>query len=252
MTLGTVGCGLLLLIPVALIIPEAPVTCSGWLWSMGAGIFDAVGILLLYMAMTSGRLSLAAPVSALTSAALPVIFGMLTQGIPDPNIIAGLLLALAAVWLVFQNIETELNAKTTLSDLYLPLLSGVCLGMFLILMRTASPTAIVWPMIAVRCGGVAALLVLFRVPRLLAEKPLVLPWHPIALTSLLDVGGNGCYILAGQTGRMDVAAVLSSLYPGATVFMAWLLLKEKLSRQQFAGILVALAAIMLLVSQSQA
>lgn len=247
MTLGTVGCGLLLLIPVALIIPEAPVTCSGWLWSMGAGIFDAVGILLLYMAMTSGRLSLAAPVSALTSAALPVIFGMLTQGIPAPNIIAGLLLALVAVWLVSQNIEAERNSKTTLSDLYLPLLSGVCLGMFLILMRIASLTAIVWPMIAVRCGGVAALLVLLMVPGRLAQKSLILPWRPIILTSLLDVGGNSFYILAGQSGRLDVAAVLSSLFPGATVFLAWLMLKESLSRLQFAGILAALVAIVLLI-----
>ena len=59
-------------------------------------------------------------------------------------------------------------------------------------------------------------------------------------------GGNGCFILAGQTGRIDVAAVLSSLYPGATVFMAWLLLKETISRIQLAGIMTALGAIALL------
>ena len=246
MTLGMVGCGLLLLLPAAIILQEAPISRASWLWSMLAGTFDASGILLLYMAMTSGRLSLAAPVSALTSAALPVVFGMVTQGVPEPNIIAGLILALAAVWLVSRSEETGLNVRIRLSDLQLPLLSGICLGMFLILMHTGSHTALLWPMIAVRCGGVATLLVLCAAFKSRAQRSAALPWRLIVLTALLDVSGNGFYILAGQAGRMDVAAVLSSLFPGTTVFMAWLLLKERISRPQFTGILVALGAIVLL------
>jgi len=253
MTIGTVGCGLLLLLPAVLLRQEAPMAWSGWLVCMLAGAVDAIGILLLYLSMSSGRISLAAPVSALMSAALPVVFGMLTQGVPPVKIIAGLVLALAAVWLVFQNAETAAAAPLRFADLRLPLLSGTCLGLFLILMHTGSAEGLLWPMIAVRCGGVAALLLLsaaFKSPRM--HGPAALPWLLIALNALLDVGGNGCYILAGQTGRMDVAAVLSSLYPGATVFMAWLLLKEKLSRLQFAGVVVALVAILLLTSQPQA
>lgn len=246
MTLGMVGCGLLLLLPVAIIVQEAPITWSGWLWSMLAGTFDAVGILLLYMAMTSGRLSLAAPVSALTSAALPVLFGMVTQGVPEPKIISGLFLALAAVWLVSQSEETAHDVRIRFSDLYLPLLSGLCLGMFLVLMHTGSSKAMFWPMIAVRCGGVVTLLALFVLLKHQDRRTAAFPWRLIALTSLLDVVGNGFYILAGQAGRMDVAAVLSSLFPGTTVFMAWLLLKENISRLQLAGILVALGAIALL------
>ncbi len=45
---------------------------------------------------------------------------------------------------------------------------------------------------------------------------------------------------------MDVSAVLSSLYPGMTVFLAWLILKEKLQSTQWVGILLALFAIILM------
>lgn len=252
MTIGTVACGLLLLLPMVIIRQEIPIAWSGWLICMLAGVVDAVGILLLYLSMTSGRISLAAPVSALTTAALPVVFGMLTMGVPQVRIVAGLALALAAVWLLFQSAESAATAPLRFSDLRLPLLSGTCLGLFLILMHTGSTTGLLWPMIAVRCGGVVGLILLAVAFKSRIQMTAELPWRLIALNALLDVGGNGCYILAGQTGRMDVAAVLSSLYPGATVFMAWLLLKEKLSRLQFAGVLVALVAILLLTCQSQA
>ncbi len=245
MTLGTVGSGLLVLLPAALIMQEASLSWNGWLWSMLAGTFDSVGILLLYMSMTSGRMSLAAPVSALTSAALPVAFGMVTLGIPELPVLAGLILALASVWLVSRGEETGQHGRIRFTDLYLPLLSGTCLGAFLILMHTNSHTAMFWPMVAVRCGGVVTLLCLFTAFRFRVQKTTAFPWRLIVLTGLLDVGGNISYILAGQMGRMDVAAVLSSLFPGTTVFLAWLILKEQISRLQLAGILLALGAIVL-------
>lgn len=247
MTLGTVGGGLLLLIPALLVIQETQITTAGWLWSMAAGGFDTLGLLLLYMAMTSGRLSLAAPVSALTSASIPVVFGMATQGIPSGTIIAGLMLSLAAIWLLSHTSETEQDTKTTLSDLYVPLLAGACYGIFLVLMRVASPTAMVWPMIAVRCGGVALLILVFAASARQRQKPISFPsLRPVVLTSMLDVGGNSFYILAGQYGRLDVTAVLSCLFPAATVFLAWLLLKETISKRHLTGILSAFIALVLL------
>ena len=71
-------------------------------------------------------------------------------------------------------------------------------------------------------------------------------WTVVLLNGMLDLGGNYFYILALQAGRLDISAILSSLYPGATVILAWLILKERISRLQLAGIILALGAIALL------
>ena len=76
--------------------------------------------------------------------------------------------------------------------------------------------------------------------------PAAASWPFLVLNGILDVTGNGFYVLAGQAGRMDIAAVLASLYPASTVLLAWLTLHEKISRPQFIGILTALAAIILM------
>jgi len=80
------------------------------------------------------------------------------------------------------------------------------------------------------------------------REPLGVPrsaWSLVLINATLDLAGNFFYILASKAGRLDIAAVLSSLYPGATVVLAWLLLKEHISRWQVVGIVLALGAIVL-------
>jgi len=63
---------------------------------------------------------------------------------------------------------------------------------------------------------------------------------------VMEVGGNAFYALAARAGRLDVAAVISSLYPAGTIWLAWLILKERFTRLQSVGIVAALAAIVLI------
>jgi uncharacterized membrane protein len=68
------------------------------------------------------------------------------------------------------------------------------------------------------------------------------------LTGLLDAGGNAFYFAATRFTRVDVAAVLSSLYSAVTVIMAWLIVKEEISLVQWAGVgLCALAVVLIAI-----
>lgn len=68
----------------------------------------------------------------------------------------------------------------------------------------------------------------------------------IVLSGLLDGIANVCFVIANQSGRLDIAAVLSSLYPAMTILLARFFLKERLSRIQLSGIFAAVVAIALI------
>lgn len=236
--------GFLLLLVAFLIFPESfPGTRVFWVSIIG-GILGTVGLLILYYSLAKGQMSIAAPVSALFAAILPVVVGSITEGLPRPIQLVGFVLALAAVWLISQG-DGDIHI-TRLSELRLPILAGLGFGGYFIFMHNAThdTTTVLWPMITSRVAGTLLMLIFVLARR----EPLAVPraaWGVVLINATLDLAGNFFYILASRAGRLDIAAVLSSLYPGATVILAWLLLKEHISRRQIVGILLALGAIAL-------
>jgi uncharacterized membrane protein len=235
--------GLLLLIVLKLFIPEPVPPVQVWLVSGLASLLGTAGIILLYFALAQGQMSIAAPVSALMAAIIPVVFSGFTEGPPGPVTAVGFVFALASIWLISQ--DEKATHLQRLSDLRLPLLAGVGFGLYFVLLHSSTQEYTLWPLIAARLASIPVLVVYGLVTRqaVLPRRPL---WPLVSLGGILDIGGNAFYVLAGQVGRLDIAAVLGSLYPASTVLLAGLLLKERLTRVQVVGILAALLAIILL------
>ena len=237
--------GLFFLLVMLAVAREPLPVWPAWAWSLSAGAIGSVGLLLLFRALADGQMSIAAPVSALLGAVMPVVASILTEGLPGVEKYVGFGLALVAIWLISQGEGHQKKLHLHLADLRLPLLAGVCFGAYFILMHQGSRTATIWPMVFGRSAG-SILLFCFAA----ANRQLQWPGRKVAplvfLNAAGDIAGNTFYILAGQVGRLDVAAVLGSLYPGTTVLLAGLLLHERLNRSQWIGILAALAAIVLM------
>ena len=230
-----------LLLITVFVVGEPVPPLRDWLWGGASGLAGAIGLLLLYRSLAEGRMSVAAPVSALLAATLPVIVGIFLDGNPGAWVLFGFILALAAVWLVSGGEGLAIR----FDELRQPAIAGIAFGAFFIFIERASQTALLWPLIAVRIVSVSTMLgyaLLTRQDWIPKRESIV----PLLLSSLLDTFGNAFYALSARTGRLDVAAVLGALYPGATVLLAWVFLKEKISRVQTIGILLALGAIILL------
>ncbi|MBV6401087.1 MAG: hypothetical protein CNIPEHKO_01384 [Anaerolineales bacterium] len=236
--------GLLIVIALLAFYPESFPSTKVALYSFISGILGSFGLLVLYYSLSIGQMSIAAPVSALFAALLPVMYGAFTEGLPSAIQFIGFALALAAVWLISQGDGGFHIGK--LSDLKFPILAGVGFGCYFIFIHNAvsDPDALLWPMILSRLAGTLLVFAIVLARRESFPVPRE-AWGVVGINATLDLGGNLFFILASKAGRLDISAVLSSLYPGATVILAWLILKEHISRNQVIGIALAFAAIYL-------
>ena len=208
-----------------------------------AGVFGVLGLMALYEGLSRGRMGIVAPISAIVTALIPIGFAFFNEGLPRVPQILGLALALSSVWLLSFSRSEEKKHRFT--EFTLPLLSGIGFGLFFILIDTASHTSILWPLVGTRCVSLLMMSILFvssssaRIPQR-SQLPFILA------AGICDVLGNMFFALATNMGRLDISAMLSSLFPAATVTLAWLFLKEKLNRHQWCGVVVALAALFLI------
>jgi drug/metabolite transporter (DMT)-like permease len=240
--------GLIPFTAIALLINEK--LPPAWEMFLGAGssLLGLTGLLILYRALADGQMTIAAPVSALFAALVPVIFGFFTLGAPPATTLLGFGLAFLAVWFISQTESTNwrapLQGLRNLADLRLPLLSGLFFGLYFIILHRATLNAFFWPLAAARFAGLVA----FGLYALIARQPAMPPrdlWGFCIINGIIDIAGNAFYILSAQTGRIDVAAVLGALYPSSTVLLAWMILKEKISWVQTFGVALAFVAIVL-------
>ena len=241
LTVGAVS-GLAIPLFLALLLGEPIPSPTDILWSALAGVAAAVGVASLYYALAVASSAIVAPTAAVIGATVPVLFGSLFEGLPQVAQLLGFLAGLLGIWLV-----TRTASSTGLGDrqgLGSAITAGIGFGGYFVLIGQVRPGAVFAPVIVAK---IVALLLGLAVLTMRRERLPSLRSIPIALLAgILDAGGNIFYLLAQHSARLDVAAVLSSMYPAFTVILAYFVLGERISAAQWAGVMLCIVAISLI------
>jgi drug/metabolite transporter (DMT)-like permease len=230
-------------------------------WALLAGVTGALALACFYIALARGSMGASAAVSGLLAAAIPAAVSMLGEGFPGTGRLFGFLIAGLAIWMVAAAPTgvLEAPAPNTPNTMGLAIVAGAGFGIYFVALKMAGSAGLVWPMATARVGslGVCSLLLLAISIRsrtsaraqTLAQGRLCRGAVLWALCgAVLDTSGNTLFLAATRAGRLDVAAVLASLYPASTILLAAWVLKERFSRRQALGMAIAAAAVVMITA----
>ncbi|MGD0181985.1 MAG: DMT family transporter [Terriglobales bacterium] len=229
--------GLLLMAAIALASHAPFPSRSAVAWALLGGLSGGGALAIFYRALATGRMGLTAPVAAVLGAAIPTAFGMFREGLPQATQVAGFVMAATGIWLISRT-EDESSPE----GIGMAALAGIGFAGFYLCIRQAGDGSAFW----IAATSKVASFVLTGLIVLIGRSARDIDRRGIALGILagcLDVIGSVLFIRASQTGRLDAAVVLSSLYPAVTVLLARFILKEHFTRWKALGMVAALLAV---------
>ena len=218
------------LLAIVLFVEQKPISLTSTLWAAAAGLVGTIGLTALYTGLARGHTAVIAPGSGVLSAAIPVVITALFGGLPGASQLAGFVIAGVGIWLASSVGHAGLDRE----GLWLTLVSGVGFGLYFLIIPLARETGVVFlPLLIGRLVMLTVTMMILVRSGQRVPHPRLAPTAP--LSGILDMTGSVLYLLAQQYLRVDVAAVLASLYPAATLLLSATLLRERLSRLQWVG-----------------
>jgi drug/metabolite transporter (DMT)-like permease len=233
------GLGLLLL---ALVLPwfGGRPASGDFVWGAVCGVAGAAAIALLYRGLATGTMGVVSPLSAVLGAAIPMLYGIAVHAERPPLLAyAGIAAALLAVVCVSAAGDAERGKAR--SGVLEGVLAGIAFGAFFIALAQTRAAAGLYPLLAARISSVVLLALGGLAFGGIANVRIARPALPLVLAcGTLDMSANILYVIAAHSGMLAIVAVLTSLYPAATVGLAAIVLRERLNRLQWAGVALAL------------
>jgi len=207
-------------------------------WSLLAGSLGGLALALFYRALARGNMGLVVPVAAVLGAAIPTIVTAFAEGFPSYRHLLGFILAGIGVWLISRT-EDESGRP---EGLLVAVFAGVGFAGFYLCIHQAGAASALWLSTWSRLASFAVTATIVLGGRHLRLVPA--PVFGIAVAAgILDISGSVAFVRASQIGRLDVAVVLSSLYPAVTVVLARIFLHEHFSQARTIGMVAALVAV---------
>jgi uncharacterized membrane protein len=267
------GSSLVVLLAI-LFLQHAPLPHGALLmWGLLSGVAGAFSLTAFYIALSRGAMGASAAVSGLLAAAIPAVVSSAIEGAPTALRLAGFALAAVAIWMIAAGTSPEdADGASQRGTMALAIVGGLGFGFYFVSLRMDNPLGVLEPLALTRAASLVTCVLLLWIVGLRGKKLRARPMaqkrdastssgqimeHPepwMGKTALvwalgvavLDTGGNLFFVGATRLGRLDVAAVLTSLYPAGTILLAAWQLHERPTRRQFAGMAVALAAVLMI------
>ncbi len=226
-----------------------PIEPGAVVWGCLYGIGMAFGMWAFYAALGAGPISVVSPLAAVLNAAVPVAVGVALGERPGQAASVGVVLALVAVLLVSREATNEAESpyRFTPKVAWLTVLAGSAMGLNLVFLHQAPHECRLWPLVFARLAATFVVFVIagtsgnLRVPR---GKPFQLALS----TAVLDMCANVTMLLALHTWLLSLASILISLYPAATVVLAMVVLRERVSRCQGVGMVMAMGSVAMIAA----
>ena len=220
-------------------------------WGLVAGATAGIALACFYVALSRGAMGASAALSGLLAAAIPAAVSAGAEGSPGLMRLVGFLVAGLAIWLIAAGPNPEAKPADR-GTFWLAVVGGVGFGVYFVALKFAGSAGVIWPLATCRMGSLAvcSLLVGGMSLRAMAGGVKVRMTRAVVVWAmgavLLDTSGNLLFIAATRAGRLDVAAVLASLYPASTILLAAWTLSERPTRRQGLGMAVAAAAVVMI------
>ncbi|MFD4366391.1 EamA family transporter [Rhodococcus sp. NPDC058521] len=225
-------------------------TTASMVWGALSGVANGLAVWGFYLALAAGPMSVVSPLTAVLVAGVPVLIGLGLGERPGVIAFAGVMVALVAVVLVSRESPDETvgevfggrKMRFTKSVALLTVGSGIAFALAFACLHRIDGEGGLWPLVLSRASATAAVWVAALVARDFS------PSHgePLRLAvyiSVLDVIANVAMLYAFHGGLLSLVSVIGSLYPAATVLLAMVMLGERVTRVQQAGMLLAMAAV---------
>ncbi|MFI5367532.1 MAG: EamA family transporter [Spirochaetia bacterium] len=215
-------------------------------WGAISGVCGTAGLAALYTALATTPVAVASPVAAVVGAVVPVFLGVAAGERPGPLDWIGMGLAVPA--LVLLSAGPAGNGRTSALVRRTALLgaaAGIGFGLFFAAISRTSHTSGLWPLVTARASTIS-IVVLFALFSGRSLRPARAGLAIVLLSGVFDMGANIAFLLATRAGMLSTVAVVASLYPGPTVLLAWLVLRERLTSTRVLGLVLALAGVALL------
>lgn len=214
------------------------------------GLTGAIAVVLLYACLAIGPMSILSPLTAVISAVVPVLAGVVRGQQLNTLGYVAIIVALVAVILV--GFVPEKGAvRPSPKALGMAVGAGTLIGTFLILIDLTPDDSGLVPLVVSRGVNAVVMFTAIGIGALWVRRRGSAPqshggWKPglglAIIAGVIDAAANAMLLLGLRLGELTIQSVLTALYPAGTILLAAIVLRERIAPVQVVGLLLALTA----------